>query len=297
MVKSVDWAFRTAARNASHSWVSALEPEDVVQELWAWYLERPYVIRRFDEMDRTEALKYATKQANNIYSADVKASYIASGSVTYSSDAVKAALKGTSEHWDLERLLPLGMDALRRRYIEFADALEGRYRDNKVPATNAESQVLKRAHQAITEEINQIHRDELVAWDKNKLKADRELDPDLRQQQGDTGDPTGNIALTLMDNPEEREAFYAPDDFQCDSKVIPVVTELGEATQRVFTQRYVPTAEDAAPWLNIFDSVFQAMPRLDLYRANVYPDLYPHERITNPSRWLDNDPDKEVFSG
>lgn len=256
MEHDLNLLFRTAAKNAAGSWTSALEPEDVEQELWTWYLAGKGTPQMLGKLSFIDAVKYATSHAHKILSADVKASYIASGAALYSSDAVKATLKGESAHEDLQRILPIAMKSLERRHIGYAEAIRSRYQDGLIPDENRYKQLLKHAHIALTEEVNKVNRTELAAYDKHEARLQRQIDPDRRGKSGGVSNPTADIALLLIDHPAERAAFY----------------------EEGFSPRFVKSEPSAATEWNIFDHEFQGMERLALYRAMVYPDLYPKER-------------------
>jgi hypothetical protein len=248
--------FRKAAKAAHAKWVTTLEPDDVENALWVWYLENPYVCRKFESFDnQTEAIKYATNQANNILGADVSDSYVFSGQAVYSIESVKDSLKVRSTNTDLNRIMPVAMERLRSRNHRYATALESRYVLMVIPQSNAESQTLKDAHRALTEIVNQVQRDEARDHDK---KHDIRIDPSTRKGSGGLSDPTASIALALIDNPAEREAFYESDPLPVTHGVI--------------------SEPSPNPVWNIFDHDLQGMARLDNYRASVCPELYPNER-------------------
>ena len=40
---------------------------------------------------------------------------------------------------------------------------------------------------------------------------------------------------------------------------------------------------------NLFDSMFNGMPGSEMYRAQVVPDLYPHEKLMMLQNWPEQD--------
>lgn len=46
---------------------------------------------------------------------------------------------------------------------------------------------------------------------------------------------------------------------------------------------------------NLFDSTFNGMPGSEMYRAQVVPDLYPHEKPMLIQNWPEQD--QEMFCG
>jgi len=46
---------------------------------------------------------------------------------------------------------------------------------------------------------------------------------------------------------------------------------------------------------NILDGTFNGMPRSELYRSQVFPDLFPHERPMMVNNWSVED--REMFCG
>lgn len=47
--------------------------------------------------------------------------------------------------------------------------------------------------------------------------------------------------------------------------------------------------------MHIFDGLLNGMPRIDMYRAWVIPELYPDERQPRLENWLESD--REAYCG
>jgi hypothetical protein len=195
--------FEKATRKALVGWESEIDSLELCNELWVWYLESPYVQKRFEELSEAKLVSFARRQAINILSKEAKDRDLFQHRTIYSSDSVKAALASKSKNGYLESILPFAMDALGSKNAGYAEAIRSRYEDGHVPEDKSGQNRLFRAHKALTEHVNIIA---LTAGDGNgKPKLRNPVDPNNRSQGGVHSDPTANIALMLIDNPELRD--------------------------------------------------------------------------------------------
>lgn len=196
--------FEKATRKALVGWESEIDSLELCNELWVWYLERPYVQKQFEELSEAKLVGFARRQAINILSKEAKDRDLFQHRTIYSSDSVKAALDSKSKNGYLESILPFAMDALGSKNSGYAEAIRVRYEDGQVPdKSGGAAMKLSRAVKALTEHVNIIA---LTAGHGNgKPKLRNPVDPSNRSQGGVHSDPTANIALMLIDNPELRD--------------------------------------------------------------------------------------------
>lgn len=199
--------FQKATRKALVGWETDLDGTELINELWAWYLERPYVQKKFEELGEGELVKFARRQTINMLSAEAKSNDLFGNKGRYSSDSVRAALRGESTNRYLGSILPTALNNLGRKNAGQAEAIRLRYTDGLVPApSSAEAAKLKRAVKSLTEHVNIIALTAGVGG-KEGPRLRRPIDPDVRSSGGVHSDPTANIALALIDHPELREEF------------------------------------------------------------------------------------------
>lgn len=265
--KVFDW---TAARALS-LWETLLSAEDVVQELWVWYLGSPAIQATFAGLQPRQRYKYAMTGANQILSKRALAADTFNNRALYSGDSIREALEGTSTNPYLVDILPLALDALNERNPDQAEAIRSRYTDGVVPVEPGKS-VLKRAIKSLTDELNVTY----LTTTHNEGKGSRNsVFPDSVKRKGAHGDPTGEIAMTLLEQPELRGEYLDDDGWD------EIPTGLGD------------DAADIPP--NIFDGAFNGMGGSEMYRAAVMPDLFPEAKPMLTDNWpLD---DKQMYCG
>ena len=212
---AVNKIFAKATKKAMVGWDTDLNSVEIINELWAWYLESEYIQRQFDELNEAQLVKFARRQAINKLSRDAKGRDLFSGKLSYSSESVKEALKGKSKNRYLNSILPRALKALDRQNDGYAEALRSRYIDGVKPACKTGQNALTRAHKALSEHVNIIA---LVAsgatGDGPKLRLrGGMMDPGSVSGGGDYSDPTAGIALTLLANPALRDEYLGEDPF------------------------------------------------------------------------------------
>lgn len=249
--------FKKAARAAIRQWVTCLPEEDLSQELWYWYLSRPSVRAAFADLDTRAQLQLAIRQAHRVVSEYTEKDHVFREDMFCSVDDVKQVLKGEANTGEISRLLPAAFSALSERHTRYSDALMSRYRDGNVPEQGAAAQLLSDALAALTQEVNRLKGGEgLAVHGGPKLR--NPVPAEARKLQGSHSDPTATAALALLAGSREAQELYI-DDWS--------------------GVNVVPATESKPYQLSVFDAEFNDMPRIEMYRAYVFPDLYPEERI------------------
>jgi hypothetical protein len=264
--------FAHAAQGALVEWGIDGEADDLTQQLWEWYLETPSTQRKMAELSDPERIVTARLRAHQLISRNVLEGNIASEKVIYSTDSVREALHGLSSNKYLLEILPEAQEILGSGREEYAEAIRSRYEDGVIPVKEGgDAMVLSRAVKALTDEVNVMY----LSSDDSGVGRRDSVSPTHRKRSGSYADPTSGIAMMLMGNPSEREAFYEEFD----------------------TEWCVSVREDepVSDPINIMDSAFNGMPRSEFYRAQVFPELFPHEDRMMVERWSLQD--QEMFCG
>lgn len=201
--------FQKATRKALVGWETDLDSTELINELWVWYLESPYIQKMLDGQSEGEAVKYSRRQAINLLSKQAKGKDLFSNRGKYSSESVKDALKGVSTNRYLLSILPVAMEALDKQNPGYAEALRVRYDDGVIPTDKPEQNRLVRAHKSLSEHVNIIA---LTAGGGGKEGPQLRLkgglvDPDSVSGSGGHSDPTADIALMLIEHPELRDDY------------------------------------------------------------------------------------------
>ncbi|GGM45154.1 hypothetical protein GCM10012275_15260 [Longimycelium tulufanense] len=162
---------RRAARDVATAWPGVIEADDAEQEIWAKLMESRDYVRQVTDMDppdRYNALRRIGTQVAAQYREDYARF---SGQVHYGTEEVKALLEGgalTRGHTDTatERLdLGEGLELLRKRNQGYADALVEAYLLGTYPlVTGAGRKRLSRARLALTQAMNNVHRNRRTAY-------------------------------------------------------------------------------------------------------------------------------------
>ncbi|AMS01043.1 putative transcription factor [Mycobacterium phage ArcherNM] len=207
---NLDKLFKQATMKALVGWETDMSAEEVIQELWVWYLERPKVQKNLNELHWGEAVLYVRSHVHKILTGEAKARDLFEGRSPYSSENVKDALKGRSNNRYLIDILPLAMAALDEKNAGYAEALRSRYEDGIIPKGAASDELLH-AHKSITEHVNIIAITAGVTKDAdgNVVVADgpgsaAAIFPDTRKSKGaDHSDPTADVAIALLEKGDE----------------------------------------------------------------------------------------------
>lgn len=196
---------RKAARTALGEWYSGQynlqeqELDDLSNDLWIWYLERPSVREKLEDSDPKLSHRLAVQHAFKLLAGEALAADVFAGKTLFSSEAVKDALKGRSTNKYLLAVLPMAMAAVQHKDDQsdrgYAEALRKRYEDFAIPVTKREENQLFNAHKVITDEVN-VH---VLTVEVKGVGSDKVVFPNLRRANGGHSDPTGDTALMLMD--------------------------------------------------------------------------------------------------
>lgn len=209
----MDEIFRKAAKSALFAWKhddSGLD--DLVNDLWVWYLERPSVQKKLESCDKILAIDLARTHSLKILSGQALQSDKFNGRNLYSSDSVKEALLGKFSNRYLADMLPSALRALEEQNSGYAEAIKLRYEDCVIPKRQSKEQVyLSRAVKSLTEHVNVIATTAGVDADGNVSEGPgsrHAVFPETRKPQGwGHSDPTGNTAILLIEHPELRDEY------------------------------------------------------------------------------------------
>jgi hypothetical protein len=210
---------RKAAESAVVEWFSgqwerqSQTVDDLNQDLWVWYLENPSTQRKVGGLSEPEAVKTVMLHAAQILSKQTLESNTFQGRDLFSSEAVRAALKGDSTNKYLQKVLPAAISGLNPKY---AEAIRKRYNDSVIPERgSAPEDELKQAVRTLTAEVNVSY----ITAEVQGAGSATAVFPHTRKAKGGHGDPTGDIGTQMADRPYEYETgedlrphFYAPSD-------------------------------------------------------------------------------------
>lgn len=208
----IEDAIRKGARKALFIWKQEdSELDDLVNDLWVWYLERPGTQRKMAKLTLNEAAETVKIAALQRLSGKQLTANSFNGRNLYASESVKDALLGISTNRYLVDILPRAMESLAAQNGGYAEAIRVRYDDGVVPKENAPKQQLKHAVRSLTEHVNVIAITAGVDADGNVTEGPgsrHSVFPETRSGAGEGhSDPTANIALALIDHPELRDEY------------------------------------------------------------------------------------------
>lgn len=225
--KRFERLFKQAAWSALVAWRNDIAGyEDLAHDLWVKVLESPGTQRKLAELNNNQLVATLKKMAFQILSDDQGELNVFRSEVMYSSDSVKEALSGKSTNWYLIALLPDALKKLADRNQDYADAIESRYKDKKIPVSRSKEQVqLSRAVKSLTEHVNALcisgterdSDDKLRAKDGPGSRTSGKLFPQdrsedagqpadvRRRSKGTHSDPTAAQALSIVAHPEIRD--------------------------------------------------------------------------------------------
>lgn len=212
----MDDIFRKAAKSALFSWKQTEEGlDDLVNDIWVWYLESPATQKKLQGSDDFLARRLVYKAALQILTKGALSSDMFDGKNLYSSDSVKDALLGRSKNRYLVDILPKALEALEKQNEGYAEAIRSRYTDGVKPKGSASDKLLH-AHKSLTEHVNIITITAGVDAEGNVTEGPgsrHAIFPETRRSQGaGHSDPTGDIAIMLIEHPELRDEYLAEAD-------------------------------------------------------------------------------------
>ncbi|AXH46793.1 helix-turn-helix DNA-binding domain protein [Mycobacterium phage Acolyte] len=210
--------FLQATRKALVGWETDLTADEIIQELWVWYLESPYIQTTLGKLHRGEAVLYVRSQVFNILTGEAKSRDLFDGRSLYSSDNVKDALSRASTNRYLVDILPLAMQSLEKQNEGYVEAIRVRYDDGVVPVSRSKQQVyLSRAVKSLTEHVNVIAITAGIETDERGRISAKEgpgskhaVFPDTRKSKGaDHSDPTADMAIGLIEAGDQEVVLCA----------------------------------------------------------------------------------------
>lgn len=222
MTDNIQSVIEKAAKSALFSWKQSSDgEEDLIHDLWVWYLERPGTQAKLQEADEPLARRLVYKAALQILAKQTLDSDEFQGRNLYSSDSVRAALRGQSKNRYLLDILPLALKTLDKQNSGQAEAIRARYTDGAVPdRASSEEAKLKRAVKSLTQQVNiiaitaGIDSDGKVSEGPGSRSA---VFPETRRAKNSGhADPTGDTAVLLIEHPELRDEYlreYPLSDF------------------------------------------------------------------------------------
>ncbi|AEJ91984.1 hypothetical protein BPBIEBS31_50 [Mycobacterium phage BPBiebs31] len=189
---------KKAAKSVGNSWLlTSDQVEDLIQDLWVELLERPSRQQAISGVSEDEAVSYLRGHAGQILSVRMREEYLARGDWDYSAESIKDALKGRGDNPFLMEIIPQAIDRLADRHPPYAQALRVRYLDEVIVRDDAGKSRLKRAHQALAEEIHSV----IVEMSDHDGPGSRsKVFPDSIRSHNGPSDPVGELATRLADD-------------------------------------------------------------------------------------------------
>ncbi|AOQ27978.1 hypothetical protein SEA_CINDARADIX_48 [Mycobacterium phage Cindaradix] len=283
MTSHMTSVIEAAAKSALVTWGREGGLDDLVQDLWVWYLERPATQRKLEELSKPEAIVTVRRAAIQILTEQVLAGNKFNGRNLYSSEAVKDVLKDRSNNRYLKDIMPTAMAALEKQHAVYAEALRSRYDDGVIPQDGPSQDALKNAHKAITEHVNIIV---ITAGDVSSAAVQAET----RKSSGGRSDPTADAAIALIEKGDEELELEDKDGNVTGTTTYR--TELANVFDDWITQS---TGDSSEVRLDIFDGMFNGDDRMAMYRAQVFPELFPDEKPMLIDNWPAED--RELYCG
>lgn len=283
--EDLDGSVRFAAVRAVHDWGRPREDaDDLAQDLWAWYLARPstqeIVANRTTESGRRNIFYRAAVQilAGQALDADVF-----KGQDLYSSDAVKDWLDGSSTNKYLGRLIQKALPKLEDQNADQRELIRVRYEHGIVPPIEGGDRMkLSRAVRSLTAHVNALAIDDKQG-DTTRAKRGG-VQAGTRRGGGGYSDPTADLALGLI--------AHGDDVRELAGGGITTMRKEFEDADNIMAQRY---DHPTPPWtgLDLFEG--ELNDRTDMYRAQVFPELYPSEKPMLVGNWSRED--QEAYCG
>lgn len=216
-VKELNTLFRQSARSALFSWQQNVDGlDELVSDMWVWYLERPGSQKKIEESDEPLARRLLYKAALQILAGQSLTEDEFRGNNLYSPENIKDALLGKPRNRFLSTVMPAALKTLNEQNPTYAEYIRRRYTDGQVPDRGPEQYGLSRALKALTKYVNILVIEAGGAGNTRhpgpKLRAP--IDPELRSSGGPHADPTANMALALIDHPELRDDYFDESSLQ-----------------------------------------------------------------------------------
>lgn len=300
---ALDVTIRAAAKQALHDWGRPLDDlEDLVQDVWVFYLNprnvslQNWVSKAETETGRRKVF-YRTKREvqpdggvvwkrqgiiSQILSGNQADDNIFSGEEIYSSDAVKDWLAGKSSNKYLGKLITNAMQWLGNYNPGHLAVIQERY-EQQLPeylVPGAAAMKLSRAVKSLTDTVNRA-----VLEEKHGEKSStpsRGRGP--RRGVGGYSDPTADLALGLIKSGD--------DPLEIEGGGMTTYRKEFEQADNIFAKKY---DQPSPPWVGVDLFEGELNDRTDMYRAQVFPELYPDENPMLVENWPADD--REAYCG
>lgn len=268
-------SIEAAARRALHDWGRPMDDlDDLVQDVWTWYLARPSIKRFIGKAETETGRRNALyRGAVQILSENQASDNVFRGDDLYSSDAIKTWLKGESTNKYVGKLITNALEGVSEPHQE---AIRARYEGHAVPVRgSAEEAKLKRAVKALTESVNAAAKAEKQG-EATTERPSQASGP--RRGVGGYSDPTAEVALGLMAGGDNVIELH-------DGTTTTYRKEFEDA-DNIFATRY---DQPTPPWAGVDLFEGELNDRTDMYRAQVFPELYPNEKPMLIGNWPQED--------
>ncbi|BBC53847.1 putative helix-turn-helix DNA binding protein [Mycobacterium phage PP] len=273
--------FRSAAQAALGIWGRDEDPEDLVQDLWVWYLESEGTQRYLSGLEDHEAIQATRRAAMQILSKQALRSDTFRGVTLYSSEAVKDHLKGRSTNKFLRRIMPVALANLQKQNPMQAEAIRLRYEEGGRP----DKDVLLRAHQALTEHVN-------ILVIKGDDEDDTAVPAELRRASGGKSDPTAEAAIALIEKGDEPIELTDEEGYVTGTTTYR--TELANVFDDWMSRPTLDYMREGRGQLTVLDGGLLG-DRSEMYKAQVFPDVYPGEKPMLIDNWSVED--RQMYCG
>lgn len=208
-MNDIRYVLKQGAKLALQHWnLEAENHPELEQDLWVWYLESPSVTKKLDMADLSLAIDHAADQGKKTLAGNFLDADVFNGKVLFSSESIKDALLGRSTNHYLNEILPIAMNEMVEHKDIYAEALRLRYVDGIVPQANADQQRLKHAVKSLTRHVNILVIEDQSFTQHDSQRSGRRVDPSSRRSVGyGHSDPTGDLAIALIEHPELKPLF------------------------------------------------------------------------------------------
>jgi hypothetical protein len=275
-----------AARRALHDWGHPIEGlDDLVQDLWVWYLARPSTQEMVNRPNNNQTFirNLFYRAAGQTLAGQVLDADVFKGNDLYSADAVKDWLAGASTNKYLGKLIQKALTKLSDQNAEHRSAIRDRYEegDPRYLVPGAPAMLLSRAVKSLTGHVNALAIEDKQG---DTVRPSRGVSAGSRRGGGGYSDPTADMALGLI------RAGDAP--IETASGEVTTMRKEFEDADNIMASRYdSPTP----PWSGIDLFEGELNDRTDMYRAQVFPELYPDEKPMMVGNWSRED--QEAYCG
>lgn len=235
--------FRRAAKLALHEWKNSEDGlEDLVNDLWVWYLERVSARELLSSVEYHEAVNLVKDISIQILSGGKVDDNLFSGKNVYAVNSLKEELSWRSSNKYIKEILPRAFEKLQKDTEEYAEAIVVRYWYGIVPKQGSDAVRLTRALKSLTDNINLLAIDEGSAGINAEGAGSKDVVfPGAKKPKGDHSDPTATAALSFEKRPEFRAEYLTPTDKDefLGGAGASLVLDLGDG------RRYRATGQDA----------------------------------------------------